>query len=160
MEHDHIKRELESPSVKLLRSRMAPLILSFLHGQFKASRRTTIPKSELEEKLGDYLEFLRETKLDTYPRSPKEYLNEWCEEQFLRKTFEPASDDPVFALTPATEKAIGWLEDLERREFIGTESRFLQIFSLLKEIRDNSTTDVESRITQPEQDRDVRLSGA
>ena len=92
--------------------------------------------------------------MDAYARSPKEYLNEWCEEQFLRKTFEPGNDDPVFALTPATEKAIGWLEDLERREFIGTESRFLQIFSLLKEIRDNSTTDVEARITQLQQDRD------
>ena len=54
---------------------MAPLILSFLHVQFKASGRTTIPKSELEEKLGNYLEFLRETKLDAYLRSPKEYLN-------------------------------------------------------------------------------------
>lgn len=105
-------------------------------------------------RLGNYLEFLQETLSDASPRSPNEYLNMWCEEQFLQKTFEPGSDDPVFALTPATEKVIGWLEDLEKREFVGTESRFLQIFSLLKEIRDNSTTDVETRIAQLEQDRD------
>lgn len=155
MEYDRIKYELEnSPSLKLLRSRNAPLILSFLYRQFKVRERLSIPQSELETRLGDYLEFLQETHANDYPRPPKEYLNAWCEEQLLRKTFEPGSDDPVFALTPATEKAIGWLEELERREFVGTESRFLQIFSLLKEIRDNSTTDVEKRIAQLEQDRD------
>lgn len=155
MEHDRIQHELEnSPSLKLLRSHSAPLILSFLHKQFKVRERISIPQSELETKLEDYLEFLQQTQPDTYSRSPKEYLNAWCEERFLRKTFELGSDDPVFTLTPATEKAIGWLEELERREFVGTESRFLQIFSLLKQIQDNSTTDVETRIAQLEQDRD------
>ena len=156
MDYDRIKHELEnSPSLKLLRSRNAPLILSFLYKQFKARSRISIPQSELETKLGDYLEFLEEIDTNAYPRSPKEYLNEWCDnDKLLRKTFELGSDDPVFALTPATEKAIGWLEELERREFVGTESRFLQIFSLLKDIRDNSTTDVEARIAQLEQERD------
>ncbi|MHC5721005.1 MAG: DUF3375 family protein, partial [Nostoc sp.] len=92
---------------------------------------------------------------DFATRSPQEYLNEWCDEQLLRKTFN-SSDDPVFTLTPAAEKAIAWLEDLKRQEeFVGTESRFLQIFSLLKEIRDRSTTDIETRIIQLEQDRDL-----
>ncbi|MBV9386886.1 MAG: DUF3375 domain-containing protein [Chroococcidiopsidaceae cyanobacterium CP_BM_ER_R8_30] len=155
MEYDRIKYELDnSPSFKLLRSRNAPLVLSFLHRQFKQQKCISISKSELETRLGDYLEFLQETLADAHPRSPNEYLNEWCEDRFLRKTFEIGSDDPVFTLTPATEKVIGWLEDLEQREFIGTESRFLQIFSLLKDIRDNSTTDVETRIVQLEQDRD------
>ena len=156
MDYDQIKHELEnSPSLKLLRSRNAPLILSFLYKQFKVRSRISIPQSELETKLGDYLEFLEEIDTNAYPRSPKEYLNEWCDnDKLLRKTFELGSDDPVFALTPATEKAIGWLEELERREFVGTESRFLQIFSLLKDIRDNSTTDVEARIAQLEQERD------
>lgn len=155
MEYDRIQHELEnSPSLKLLRSHSAPLILSFLHKQFKVRERISIPQSELETKLEDYLDFLQQTQPDTYSRSPKEYLNAWCKEWFLRKTFEIGSDDPVFTLTPATEKAIGWLEDLEQREFVGTESRFLQIFSLLKQIQDNSTTDVETRIAQLEQDRD------
>ncbi len=155
MDYQRIKHELEnSPSLKLLRSRNAHLILSFLHRQFKTTQRVSITQSEIESKLGDYLEFIQEIDTDTYPRSPSEYLNEWCEGQLLRKTFENGSDDPVFTLTPATEKVIGWLEDLERREFVGTESRFLQIFSLLKDIRDNSTTDVETRIAQLERDRD------
>jgi hypothetical protein len=100
--------------------------------------------------LGDYLDCLREV----HPRLPKDYLNEWCDDQLLRKIFD-SSDDPLFTLTSATEKAIAWLEELQKREdFIGTESRFLQIFDLLKEIQDRSTTDVEIRIAQLEKDRD------
>lgn len=155
MDYDRIRFQLEnSASIKLLRSgKNAPLILSFLHRQFKKeAHRITIAESELEEKLEDYLEFLRESNVEDYKRSPKDYLREWCENYFLSKTFE--SDDPLFALTVATEKTIGWLEDLEEREFVGTESRFLQIFSLLKDIRDYSTTDVETRIAQLEKDRD------
>ena len=163
MEYEEIKHELKnSATLKLLRSDNAPLILSFFYEQFKVTQRISITQLELETKLGNYLEFLQ----DIYPdfdrrscnvpegKSPKEYLNKWCDDQLLRKTFN-SSDDPVFTLTPAAEKAIAWLEDLKRREeFVGTESRFLQIFSLLKEIRDRSTTDIETRITQLEQDRD------
>ncbi|QSJ17300.1 DUF3375 family protein [Nostoc sp. UHCC 0702] len=155
MNYERIKHELDnSPSIKLLRSKNACLVLSFLHGQFKVTQRVSIPQSEMEIKLGDYLESLREIEINDYPGSSSHYLNEWCEAKLLRKTFESGSDDPIFTLTPATEKVIGWLEDLQKREFVGTESRFLQIFSLLKEIRDNSTTDVEMRIAQLESDRD------
>lgn len=155
MEYEQIKHELKnSATLKLLRSQNAALILSFLYQQFKVTQQVSIAQIELETKLGDYLEFLQDGDPERYPRSPKEYLNEWCDDQLLRKTFD-SSDDPIFTLTPAMEKAIVWLEDLQKRdEFVGTESRFLQIFSLLKELQDRSTTDIETRIAQLEQDRD------
>lgn len=155
MDYEQIKYELKtSATLKLLRSSNAALILSFLHRQFKATQQISVAQMELETKLGDYLEFLHDDYPELYPRSPKEYLSEWCDDQLLRKTFD-SGDEPVFTLTPAAEKAIAWLEDLQKRdEFVGTESRFLQIFSLLKEIQDRSITDVETRIAQLEQDRD------
>lgn len=156
MNYEQIKYELESsPIFKLFRSRNAALILSFLHKQFKETQRISVAQLELETKLSDVLELLQEVYADLYhPRSPKEYLSEWCDDGLLRKIFD-SSDEPIFTLTPAAEKAIAWLEDLQQKdEFVGTESRFLQIFSLLKEIRDRSTTDVEERIAQLEQDRD------
>jgi hypothetical protein len=155
MEYEQIKHELKnSVALKLLRSQNAALIMSFLYKQFKVNQKTSIAQIDLETKLGDYLEFLQDFYSEDYPRSPKEYLNEWCDDRLLRKTFD-SSDDPVFTLTPAAEKAIAWLEELQKRdEFVGTESRFLQIFSLLKEIQDRSTTDVETRIAQLERDRD------
>ena len=156
MDYEQVKYELESsPIFKLFRSRNAALILSFLHKQFKETQRISVAQLELETKLSDCLELLQEVYPDLYhPRSPKEYLSEWCDDGLLRKVFD-SSDEPIFTLTPAAEKAIAWLEDLQQKdEFVGTESRFLQIFSLLKEIRDRSTTDVEERIAQLEQDRD------
>jgi hypothetical protein len=155
MEYEQLKHELKtSAALKLLRSQNAALILSFLYQQFKVTQRVSITQIELESKLSDYLDFLREIYPEAYPRSPKEYLGEWCDDQLLRKTFDN-SDESIFTLTPAAEKAITWAEDLQKRdEFVGTESRFLQIFDLLKEIQDRSTTDIETRIAQLERDRD------
>ncbi|MFB2894988.1 DUF3375 domain-containing protein [Aerosakkonemataceae cyanobacterium BLCC-F50] len=155
MEYENIKYELKtSAALKLLRSQNAALIISFLYKQFKVTQRVSVAQSELETKLEDYLDCLQDIEPESYPRSPKEYLSEWCDDRLLRKTFD-SGDEPIFTLTPEAEKAIAWLEDLQKRdEFIGTESRFLQIFDLLKEIQDRSTTDVETRIAQLERDRD------
>ncbi len=155
MDYEPLQYEFKnSPTLKLLRSQNAALILSFLSKQFKETLIVEITQTELEEKLEDYLDFLREIHPDSYPRSARDYINDWCNDQLLRKTFN-VSDDPVFTLTSAAEKAITWLEDLQsREEFVGAESRFLQIFDLLKEIQDRSTTDVETRIAQLEKDRD------
>ncbi|MEM7591383.1 MAG: DUF3375 family protein [Cyanobacteria bacterium P01_A01_bin.83] len=155
MEYEKIKYDLiNSYEVKLITKNNAPLILSFLHSQFKQKRQIIIPESELENKLEDYLEYLREIEPESYPRTPKEYLTQWCEDSIVKKNYKTDSDEPVFELTLVTEKVISWLEDLERDDFIATESRFLQIFSLLKEIRDKSTEDPETRIAQLEQERD------
>jgi len=158
MDYEQIKRELEnSVTLKLMRKQNLALIASFLYKQFKVAQRVSIPQLELEEKLADYSEYLQGIYLDLALQPPKAYLNEWTNSQLLRKTFDRAgeSDEPVFSLTPETEKALAWLEDLQQREeFIGTESRFLQILSLLKEIKEGSTADVETRIAQLEADRD------
>jgi Protein of unknown function (DUF3375) len=155
MEYEQIKHELKtSAALKLLRSSNVALVASFLYKQFKVAQRVSITQIELGGKLSDYLDFLREIYPDSYPRPSKEYLSEWCDDQLLRKMYE-SGDEPIFTLTPDAEKAIAYLEDLQNRdEFVGTESRFLQIFDLLKEIKDRSTVDIETRISQLESDRD------
>jgi hypothetical protein len=155
MDYERIKYELDtSPTLKLFRKGNAALILSFLYRQFKQVQRVSLSQIDLESRLGDYLEYLQDLEPNTYPQKPKDYLNEWCNDQLLRKTFDNG-DEPVFTLTPETEKAIAWLEDLQQKdEFVGTESRFLQIFALLKETQERSTTDIEVRISQLENERD------
>lgn len=157
MDYEQIKRELDTSStLKIFRKdkENAALILSFLHMQFKQTQRVSIAQLNLESSLGDYLDFLQDIEPNVERRKPKDYLNTWCDDRILRKTFD-SGDDPVFTLTPDAEKAIAWLEDLQQRdEFVGTESRFLQIFSLLKETQERSTTDIETRISQLENDRD------
>jgi hypothetical protein len=156
MEYSQVKYELKnSATLRLLRKKDADFILSFLDRQFKCSQQISIEQSILESKLSDYIDLLHEDmEVDCFDRSAKDYLTDWCESRILRKTFNN-SDDAVFSLTPEAEKAIAWMEELQKRdEFVGTESRFLQIFELLKEIQDRSTTDVETRIAQLEGDRD------
>lgn len=154
MEHDRTAYDIKNaPSLKLLRSDNAPLIISFLYHQFKHLQQITIPQAKLVEKLEDYLELLRENSPQLYPQPAQNYLETWCNQEFLKQYYENNSDEPVFELTSGTEKAIRWLEELNKSEFIGTESRFLQIFALLEEIREKSTEDVEARLAQLEKQK-------
>ncbi len=99
MEYEQIKYDLEnSPHIKLLRSRNPPFTISFLYQQFKQKQQISITESELVKKLEDYLEFLRENEPDAYSRSPKEYLNQWCDDSLLRKIYRPDSNNPVLEI--------------------------------------------------------------
>lgn len=154
MEYQWLKSELKvSPSFKLIRSDNVAFIVSFLAKEFKKNQKMAIPESELENHLEFYLEFLKETEPNDYPKSASDYLNDWCAARYLRRIFEEG-DEPILSLTTETEKVISWLSDLEKKEFIGTESRFLQIVSLLKDMRDNTTKDPQERIKQLESEKE------
>ena len=156
MTHDEVKEHLEANvTLRLLRSPNAPLILSFLHAQFKQKPRVTVPQNELVENLEILLDTLRSHTPGSYRSSPRKYLSAWCSKhhEYLRKYYEAGSDEPVYELTPDAERALQWLEDLKKSSFIGTESRFLQIFGLLKEIVDESTEDAEARVKQLKQQK-------
>ncbi len=156
MYHDELLSSLhESTAVKLLQSNNAPLTLGFLYDQFKRKQRVTIPQSELTEALTAYLELLVDTHAGLYGATAVTYLRIWCDDthRFLRRYYESGSDDPVYELTPDTERTIAWVEELQKSDFIGTESRFLRIFDLLQEIVTYSTEDVTVRLAQLEKDK-------
>jgi hypothetical protein len=71
-----------------------------------------------------------------YPKSPKAYIEDWChnDNAYLRKYYPQYGDEPECDLTPATEKAIDWIQSLEQKEFVGAESRLFHLFELLKDI--------------------------
>ena len=120
MHHDDLLSSLQqSAAIKLLQSQNAPLILSFLVDQVKQKQRSTIRHTEM-----------------LYSGTAVSYLRLWCDDahRFLRRYYDSSSDDPVYELTPDSERAIAWVEDLQKSEFVGTESRFLRIFYLLEEI--------------------------
>jgi hypothetical protein len=112
----------------------------------------SIRQDELEAGLEDYLHLLRDLHGATYPRSARQYLEEWAngEVAFLRKYYPPGSDEPEFDLTPAAEKALEWLAGLGPRAFVGTESRLLTIVQLLREIVSATETSPEARIEELE----------
>jgi len=127
------------------------LIGSFLHRAFIVPNVRVMAQSDLAETLEDTLFGLRERLgPQVFPKSAPEYLNDWAanEKGWLRKFYPPGSDEPHFDLTPATERALAWLASLTERAFVGTESRLLTLFDLLKQMSEGSDTNPETRLAE------------
>lgn len=148
---------LNHPAWRLLRSDHAPLVASFLNRLFVVPNERIIAQSDLVEALEDELFSIRERLgASTFPKPALEYLNDWAanDKSWLRKFYRQGTDEPYFDLTPATEKAIAWLSTLTQRAFVGTESRLLTLFELLKQMSEGSETDPQTRIAELKKRRD------
>ncbi|MGG1943313.1 DUF3375 domain-containing protein [Trinickia sp. NRRL B-1857] len=139
------------PAWRLLRSDHAPLAVSFLHRVFVAPNVREVAAPLLAEALEDELYALRELLGDgAFPKPALEYLNDWAgpDKGWLRKFYRQGSDEPQFDLTPAAEKAIAWLGTLTERSFVGTESRLLTLFELLRQMGEGSEADPNKRLAE------------
>jgi hypothetical protein len=153
MEHDYIKYLKENNlTIKLLRLDNAPLIISFLYNTFKHKNRNAIPNNELLSKLADYLYEINENKV-IYPLEANDYLQKWANEGFLRTWYEPNNDEPLFELTPATEKAVEFIIDLNKKDFVATESRLLNVFNILKDMAYKNFYEPDKKIRELERQK-------
>lgn len=146
-----------SPAWRLLRADSAPFAASFLHDVFVAGNRRGVPERELAELLDDHLYRARQADPEAMPRSPREYLRDWADVErcgWLRSSYPDGADEPHYDVTPAAERALAWLEGLTERSFIGTESRLLTLFDLLRSMIEGTETDPEERIRALEARRD------
>jgi hypothetical protein len=156
MDEERLAWDLQhAPSIRLLKADNAALIIGFLYHQFKRAQRVSVPLTELVEQLEGYLEHLSELTSKRYVNSAQKYLSEWADDdhRFVRISVYGNGDIPSVELTSDTERAIGWLEDMHSQAFVGTESRFLLIMQLLREIVQKSTEDPGERLAQLEQQR-------
>ena len=145
------------PAWRLLRSDHAPLVASFLQRVFVVPNVRVMAQADLAEALEDELFALRDRcGAELFPKAALDYLNDWAanDKGWLRKFYAQGSDEPHFDLTPATEKAIAWLDTLAARSFVGTESRLLTLFELLKQMSEGSETDPQTRIAELQRRRD------
>ncbi|MDQ0288885.1 DUF3375 domain-containing protein [Oligosphaera ethanolica] len=145
------------PAWRLLCAHYAPLVASFLHRLFVVPNARNIPQADMVEALEDELYALRERLgPDALPGTALSYLNDWAENDkgWLRKFYQTGEDEPYYDLTPATEKALSWLESLQQRSFVGTESRLLTLFELLRQMNEGSQTDPAIRIAELRRKRD------
>lgn len=139
------------PAWRLLCAEHAIFIISFLYKTFILPNLRTLSSHDLIEKLDDELFQLREQFGEkSYPKSALDYLNDWADKdkRWLRKFYKEGTDEVQFDLSPAVEKAIGWLVSLTERQFVGTESRLLTLFDLLKQMNDRTETDPQKRIAE------------
>lgn len=144
------------PAWRLLTAHSAPLVASFLHRTFIGPSVRTISESELTSKLEDYLFHLRRSvETDEVSRDAGALLDDWCSERccWLRKYYSAEGDEPLYDLTPATESALSWLASLGKRSFIGTESRLITIFQILRQLVLSTESDPDVRISQLKRQR-------
>lgn len=148
---------MHHPAWRLLRSDHAPLVASFLHRVFVVPNVRVMAAADLSEALEDELYSLRlQLGEGAFPKLALEYLNDWAaaEKGWLRKFYRAGTDEAQFDLTPATEKAIAWLVQLSERQFVGTESRLLTLFDLLKQMSEGSEADPAKRVAELHKKRD------
>jgi len=138
-------------TLQILRAEHFPLLISFFHLAFKQQDKMAYSQSSLAGILGDFLYSLERQGITDYDKPPVDYLQKWAQQGYLRRYYETA-DEPVYELSPATENALKWLDDLNKQQFVGTHSRLLQFFSLLQQIV-NKTAGPYERIQKLQEDR-------
>jgi len=144
------------PGWRLLAADHAPMIIGFLHATFIQPNVRTMSQEALVARLDDWLYQLRHRDgADAYPRAAAQYLDIWADDEhaWLRKYYPPDGDEPCFDITPATEKAIDWLASLKQRQFVGTESRLMMVFELLRQMTEGTELDPSARIAELERRR-------
>jgi hypothetical protein len=149
VDHDYVTSLLRHhPGWRLLRAGNAAFVATVLHRVLVAESARTVGEPTLLEAVDDELYRQRQRDPEALPRSAKEYVTEWAspEKGWLRSFYPAGSDLPSYDLTPAAEKAIAWLESLTQRAFVGTESRLLTAFSLLRQIVEESQDDPAARL--------------
>jgi len=141
------------PAWRLLMADHSPLIASFLHKFFIIPNKRTFSRPDLVSALEDYLYALRQSEGEkAFPRSAEAYLDDWATDDkgWLRKFSPQGSDEVYYDLMPAVDKAVNWLENLVKQPFIGTESRLMTVFELLRQMVEGSESDAEARIRELE----------
>lgn len=148
---DYLKEQ--SLALKLLRSPNFPLIGSFLHQAFLSKNRRSIAYQELVTLLDYHLADIAETYgADKYPKSAKAYIDDWVNVKggYLRKFLPLQADEPECDLLPDVEKALRWLEDMQGKSFVGTESRLQMLLSLITDLVQGTTEDSDVKLASLE----------
>lgn len=150
----------QSPSIRLLRMRNATMAISFLHSQFKEQNEISIRNDLLVQRLVNFLDdldYVDEEEgstpiADNFDRA-KKYIESWTNDSFLRNYIDDTEKVVYNLLTQHTERVFQMLDLLKEREFVGTESKFKDIFYKLRELVDNNTEDPKTKIAELERQK-------
>ncbi len=147
-------------TLKLLRARNLALIATFIYKEFKADSNIAVPYRLLVQHLADLLEETEYSDKDDelqsnkllldYDERAKIYIDRWIEAHFLRNMVDEQSKEPHVFLSKHTEKLFQVFELLREREFVGTESKFKDVFHKLRDIIENANPDKEKKLQELE----------
>jgi len=153
-----------SPTLKMIRGGNATLIISFLQAQFKETNEQPIPYNIFIQQLADYLDNLNyqdeedndlnNFTLDSFNKA-KKYIDKWANELFryLSIYTDENSKEVMVVPTKYTSRVFQIMELLKERKFVGTESKFKDIFNKLRELIDNSIDNPAKKIEELEKQK-------
>ena len=151
-----------SPTLKMIRGDKAALVISFLQTQYKETNELPVPYNHLIQRLADYLdnlnyqeaEDLNTIAIDSFDRA-KKYIEQWADEQhrYLTIYTDDNSKEVMVAPTKYTSRVFQIIEILRDRKFVGTESKFRDIFNKLSELIENSIDDPVKKIEELEKQK-------
>lgn len=141
-----------SPSVELLRLRNREAIIVFLYNTF-SNLPGAISSERIHSKLADFLDFRQlnaddESEIesaDSYELKAKKYIQSWTNKGFLTN-YQDERGEIFYELSSHASKTIDWLSSLKKEEYVGTESKFKNIFVHLKELVEFTNDDAGKRI--------------
>jgi hypothetical protein len=143
--------------LQIIRLRNARWVLPFLYQVFKTETIFSIREQNLvlllaqelgsqTENADDYQEAKIEFGEPDENRARK-YLLLWVQKRILQD-FPDAEGHTHYQLSAHTEKVFQWLQSLEKKQFVGTESRFRFLFQTLREIVEFTQDDASKRLEE------------
>lgn len=132
---------------RLLNSQNAPLVLSFLGSFFIEDNRGAVGENVLLDALDEYLYAIHLVDSEMYSQDAKHYVDDWADPErgWLRKFYPTGSDEVHYDATSAVEKAHRWVQTLQTRAMVGTESRLQTMVELLRQITYGAEMDPQIR---------------
>ncbi|MCA9129873.1 MAG: DUF3375 domain-containing protein [Planctomycetales bacterium] len=149
MRRDSLRTFFEaSPTAKLLRSDLAPLVIEFLNRTFKQGDSISIGQLELRSLLASYQEEIHEVEPDVMVGPAERYLAAWSENGWLQRFLEASSTEPQFQLTRFAEEAIRFVDSVLSKgtSLVGTESRLRLVIETLEDIVRGASADPQRRL--------------
>ncbi len=143
----HFKQN--SGALRMLSSPHFSLLVSFFFIAFIKNNRRAVSYQELIALLDYQLQDIRDSHGETlFPKPAKAYIDDWINQKvgYLRKYMPQNSDEPECDLLPEVEKAVRWLQDLQGREFVGTESRLKMVLDLVANLVHGTSQDTEAKL--------------
>ena len=139
----------QSIALRLLRSQNFSLIGSFFYRAFISKNRRAMPYQELIGLLDHHLSDIADTYgAAKYPKPARAYLDDWINSKggFLRKYLPQHADEPECDLLPEVEKALRWLEEMQGKRFVGTESRLKLLLEMITNLVQGTSVDKPAKL--------------
>jgi Protein of unknown function (DUF3375) len=141
--------------LQILRMRSAGWVLPFLYAVFKEERQMVVEESRLLQRLAEALtehteasEDYEDARIDfgedEHARSRK-YVQNWVQRRILQD-IQDANGQIRYQLSAHAEKVFQWLQSLQTRAFVGTESRFRLLVESLRDVVEHSDDDRTRRL--------------